>query len=118
ASFNTLRLHSHAGEFVLFESISQLKELSEAVRQRPRAFVLGGGSNVVLACALDCLVIKVQTRGVHVWAETADEWVIEAQAGEVWHDFVDLCLTNGWPGLENLALIPGTVGAAPVQNIG
>ncbi len=118
ASFNTLRLRSCAGEFVRFESLSQLQELSEALRQRSGAFVLGGGSNVVLTPVLDCLVIKVQTRGVHVWAETVDEWIIEAQAGEVWHDFVDLCLNNGWAGLENLALIPGTVGAAPVQNIG
>jgi UDP-N-acetylmuramate dehydrogenase len=118
ASFNTLQLRSYAGEFLRFESTSQLNELSEAVRRRSRVFVLGGGSNVVLAPALDCLVIKVQTRGISVWAESADEWVIEAQAGEVWHDFVDLCLKNGWQGLENLALIPGTVGAAPVQNIG
>lgn len=118
ASFNTLQLRSYAGEFLRFESMAQLNELSDAVRQRERAFVLGGGSNVVLAPTLGCLVIKVQTRGVSVWAETADEWVIEAQAGEIWHDFVGLCLKNGWPGLENLALIPGTVGAAPVQNIG
>src|SRR3546814_869198 len=66
----------------------------------------------------DCLVIKVETTGVELLSDTSDEWIVEAQAGERWHDFVEHCVKQGWNGLENLALIPGTVGAAPVQNIG
>ncbi|GAB2912018.1 UDP-N-acetylmuramate dehydrogenase [Paralcaligenes ginsengisoli] len=95
-----------------------MADLSETARRYPRVFVLGGGSNVVLAPRLDSLVIKVESRGVRVLADSGDALIVEAQAGEVWHDFVALCIANGWNGLENLALIPGTVGAAPVQNIG
>src|SRR3546814_9021644 len=72
----------------------------------------------ILAPELDCLVIKVETTGVELLSDTSDEWIVEAQAGERWHDFVEHCVKQGWNGLENLALIPGTVGAAPVQNIG
>lgn len=101
-----------------YQSPAQLADLSGIAQRYPRVFVLGGGSNVVLAPRLDSLVIKVESRGVRVLADSGDALIVEAQAGEVWHDFVALCIANGWNGLENLALIPGTVGAAPVQNIG
>ncbi|HEY9279890.1 MAG TPA: UDP-N-acetylmuramate dehydrogenase [Eoetvoesiella sp.] len=117
-SYNTLGLHSSASALVRFASSAQLGDLSEEASCHDRVFVLGGGSNVVLGPSLDCLIVKVETRGIRIWDETANELIIEAQAGEVWHDFVELCMRNGWFGLENLALIPGTVGAAPVQNIG
>jgi UDP-N-acetylmuramate dehydrogenase len=81
-------------------------------------FVLGGGSNVVLTGDVKPLVLKVEIRGRRFVEETAKAWVVEAGAGENWHDFVAWTLDQGWPGLENLALIPGTVGASPVQNIG
>ncbi|MBA4175464.1 MAG: UDP-N-acetylenolpyruvoylglucosamine reductase [Leptothrix sp. (in: Bacteria)] len=81
-------------------------------------FVLGGGSNVVLTRDVDCVVLKVEIGGRRLVSDDADAWVVEAGAGENWHDFVAWTLANGWPGLENLALIPGSVGAAPVQNIG
>ncbi|MDN5843285.1 MAG: UDP-N-acetylmuramate dehydrogenase [Alcaligenaceae bacterium] len=92
--------------------------LSGAVAQGERVFVLGGGSNVVMSPRPHSLVVKVETRGIRLLDESPDAWLVEAQAGESWHGFVDHCLDHGWPGLENLALIPGTVGAAPVQNIG
>lgn len=117
-SFNTLGLRSHAQAFVRCASAQQAQALSALADGYPRVFILGGGSNVVLAPELDCLVIKVETAGVQLLAETADTWIVEAQAGETWHDFVGYCVAQGWNGLENLALIPGTVGAAPVQNIG
>ncbi len=85
---------------------------------RARQFVLGGGSNLVLTKDLDAVVLKVEVRGRRLVAETDDAWIVEAGAGENWHDTVAWTLAQGWPGLENLALIPGTVGAAPVQNIG
>jgi len=85
---------------------------------RDRHFVLGGGSNLVLTKDLDAVVLKVEVRGLRLVAELPDAWIVEAGAGERWHDTVAWTLAQGWPGLENLALIPGTVGAAPVQNIG
>ena len=81
-------------------------------------FILGGGSNVVLTRDVDALVVKVEIMGRRLVQETAKEWIVEAGAGESWHGLVAWTLDNGWPGLENLALIPGSVGAAPVQNIG
>ncbi len=81
-------------------------------------FILGGGSNVVLTRDLDAVVLKVEILGRRLVREDADAWIVEAGAGEPWHAFVAWTLDQGWPGLENLALIPGSVGAAPVQNIG
>jgi len=81
-------------------------------------FVLGGGSNIILTRDMPQVVVKVEVRGMRLAAERDDAWIVEAGAGESWHDLVDYTLANGWPGLENMALIPGTVGAAPVQNIG
>ena len=81
-------------------------------------FVLGGGSNIILTRDMPQVVVKVEVRGVRLVEERTDAWIVEAGAGEPWHEFVAHTLAQGWPGLENLALIPGTVGAAPVQNIG
>ena len=81
-------------------------------------FVLGGGSNVVLTGDVKPVVLKVEIAGRRLVGETARAWIVEAGAGESWHDFVAWTLAQGWPGLENMALIPGTVGASPVQNIG
>ena len=81
-------------------------------------FVLGGGSNIVLTGDLKALVLKVEIMGRRLLGETGKYFLVEAGAGENWHDFVEWTLGQGWPGLENLAMIPGTVGAAPVQNIG
>ena len=85
---------------------------------RAPKFVLGGGSNIILTRDMPQLVLKVEVRGMRLVEERADAWIVEAGAGESWHDFVAWTIAQGWPGLENLALIPGTVGAAPVQNIG
>ena len=85
---------------------------------RAPKFILGGGSNIVLTRDLPQVVLKVEVRGMKLVDERADAWIVEAGAGENWHDFVAWTLAQGLPGLENLALIPGTVGAAPVQNIG
>jgi UDP-N-acetylmuramate dehydrogenase len=85
---------------------------------RSPKFILGGGSNIVLTRDMPQLVLKVEVRGRRVVEERADAWIVEAGAGEPWHDFVAWTLDQGLPGLENLALIPGTVGASPVQNIG
>jgi UDP-N-acetylmuramate dehydrogenase len=80
--------------------------------------VLGGGSNIVLTGDVKPLVLKVEVMGRRLLHETAKAYVVEAGAGESWHDFVTWTLQQGYPGLENMALIPGTVGASPVQNVG
>ncbi len=81
-------------------------------------FVLGGGSNIVLTGDVKPLVLKVEVPGRRLLDDGARAWVVEAGAGESWHDFVGWTLEHGFAGLENLALIPGSVGASPVQNIG
>jgi UDP-N-acetylmuramate dehydrogenase len=81
-------------------------------------FILGGGSNIVLTGDVKAAVLKVEIMGKRVVEEGPRATILEAGAGENWHQFVTWTLDNGHPGLENMALIPGTVGAAPVQNIG
>ncbi|MCC8394146.1 UDP-N-acetylmuramate dehydrogenase [Paraburkholderia sp. MMS20-SJTR3] len=102
--------------------IEREEQLLAAVRD-PRVaglprLVLGGGSNVVLTGDFAGLVLLVALRGRRIVREDADAWYVEAAGGEPWHEFVAWTLEQGLPGLENLALIPGTVGAAPIQNIG
>ncbi len=81
-------------------------------------FVLGGGSNIVLTGDVKPLMLKVEVAGRRLIDDGPRATIVEAGAGENWHDFVTWTLDQGWPGLENLALIPGTVGASPVQNVG
>jgi UDP-N-acetylmuramate dehydrogenase len=81
-------------------------------------FVLGGGSNIVFTRDIDSVVLKIEIMGRRLVSEDAQSWLVEAGAGENWHAFVAWTIEQGWPGLENLALIPGSVGATPVQNIG
>jgi UDP-N-acetylmuramate dehydrogenase len=80
--------------------------------------VLGGGSNIVLTGDVKPLVLKVEIAGRRLVQDTPKATVVEAGAGENWHEFVRWTLAQGYPGLENMALIPGTVGASPVQNVG
>ena len=87
------------------------------LRRLPK-FVLGGGSNLVLSRDPPGVVMRVEVRGRQLLQTRPDAWIVQAGAGEPWHEFVAWTLEQGLPGLENLALIPGTVGAAPVQNIG
>jgi len=87
------------------------------LRAMPK-FVLGGGSNIVLTGDVKPLVLKVEMKGMRLVEETDKAWIVEAAAGESWHELVHWTLAQGWPGLENMALIPGSVGASPVQNIG
>ncbi len=121
--FNTFHIVAKAQALVRVTSLAVLQEALQAVRQAPGGtplppFVLGGGSNLVLTGDVKPLVLKVELKGIGLVHETAKAWVVEAAAGEGWHDLVGWTLAHGYPGLENLALIPGTVGGAPVQNIG
>ncbi|WP_091190846.1 UDP-N-acetylmuramate dehydrogenase [Formivibrio citricus] len=117
--FNTLGLPGRARHFVRLESAEELAGLRADSRLADLPWrVLGGGSNLWLQGDLDALVIKVEIPGRHLLRETNDALYVSAGGGENWDEFVLWTLQQGWGGLENLALIPGTVGAAPVQNIG
>jgi len=114
-ALNTLALPGSAAFFARIDSAGQLAD--PALAQTPR-FILGGGSNLVLTGDFDGLMLHMATSGKRLVREDTEAWYVEAGAGENWHDFVQWTLSQGWPGLENLSLIPGTVGAAPIQNIG
>jgi UDP-N-acetylmuramate dehydrogenase len=116
---NTLALAARAEFFAAITHPAQLAALAahpDLVKQR--RFVLGGGSNLVLTGDFSGLMIHLATQGKECVGEDARYRYVRAAAGENWHEFVQWTLAQGWPGLENLSLIPGTVGAAPVQNIG
>jgi UDP-N-acetylmuramate dehydrogenase len=115
---NTFGLTSTCQAYVRIVSPAQLPAVSALAQRYSGIFVLGGGSNVVLPARMDGLVAHMAIPGIRLLETRTDAWIVEAGGGESWHGFVDTCLRNGWEGLENLALIPGTVGAAPVQNIG
>ena len=117
--YNTFGLPAVAHTLVRISSDADVRKVvDDAVLGRAPKFVLGGGSNIILTRDMPQVVLKVEVRGMRLVEERADAWIVEAGAGEDWHGFVAWTLAQGWPGLENLALIPGTVGAAPVQNIG
>lgn len=112
---NTLAL---PGQAALYARIDAPGQLADPELHRQPRFVLGGGSNLVLLGNFDGLVLHMAIPGRRLAGEDGDAWYVEAGAGENWHDFVQWTLAQGRPGLENLSLIPGTVGAAPIQNIG
>jgi len=117
--YNTFGLPAVAHTLVRIGSDADVRRVVDHPELgRAPKFVLGGGSNIVLTRDMPQVVLKVEVRGLRLVATRGDAWVVEAGAGESWHDLVAWSLAQGLPGLENLALIPGTVGAAPVQNIG
>lgn len=116
---NTMGLPSIAPIFANVVSIDDLIELFEdGFFSKHSPFILGGGSNVILSERLKRPVVKVSIPGVEVIREEGDVAFIRIGAGENWHNFVTWAVQKGYGGVENLALIPGTVGAAPIQNIG
>ena len=118
-SANSLGIAARARALVRVRSQAAVQEAAARFDlARQPFFVLGGGSNIVLTGDVQPLVLKVEIPGMALVEETSRHWIVQAGAGVVWHEFVAWTLQQGWPGLENLALIPGTVGAAPVQNIG
>ena len=118
-SLNTLKLECIAECYVQVSTTGELQEaLSEARLRSANINVLGGGSNLILNRYLPGMTIHMGLKGRELLGESADDVVIRLQAGEEWHETVLWANAEGYFGLENLALIPGTVGAAPVQNIG
>ncbi|WP_422004997.1 UDP-N-acetylmuramate dehydrogenase [Roseivirga pacifica] len=115
--YNTFGLDVKAKSFAKFKSLDTLKEGLQLAKDQP-LLILGGGSNLLFTKDYDGLVLKNELKGIDVIQEDAEHFYVEAQAGENWHQFVMHCIANNWAGVENLSLIPGTVGAAPMQNIG
>lgn len=116
---NTFGVEADASAYLKVTSVGELEQL----RQDPilcgmKRLTLGGGSNILLMRHFDGLVLHMCSRGIDIVGEDADATYIRAAAGENWHAFVQWTLAHGFPGLENLSLIPGNVGAAPIQNIG
>jgi UDP-N-acetylmuramate dehydrogenase len=118
-SSNTFGIVAKALSLVRVASETDVSDLlADAALKAAPKFVLGGGSNIVITGDVKPLVLKVEIMGKRLHSETARDWIVEAGAGETWHDVVGWTLDQGYPGLENMAMIPGTVGGAPVQNIG
>ena len=105
-----------------FTNIKKTEEVIEAItwckeKQLPY-LVLGTGSNILFTKPFEGLILKMGIIGINKTNETATEVFLSVGAGENWHHFVSYCVQKGWGGIENLSLIPGTVGASPIQNIG
>ena len=115
--YNTFGISVKAEMFAVFSSIEELKQIL-SFRNNKKLLVLGGGSNLLLTKDFDGLVIKNEIKRFEVIEETASEVIVESGAGENWHEFVLNCIDKGFGGIENLSLIPGSVGASPMQNIG
>ncbi|MEH6407018.1 MAG: UDP-N-acetylmuramate dehydrogenase, partial [Leeuwenhoekiella sp.] len=115
--FNTFGINAKAGHFVSVNSEDELKK-ALAITDFKEKLILGGGSNMLLKTNIDSLVIHINLKGIEVTAEKDDFVFVRVAAGENWHKFVLYCVLNNYGGVENLSLIPGNSGTAPVQNIG
>lgn len=115
--YNTFGIAAKASHFV---SVSSVKELQDvlALKGYPRKFIIGGGSNMLLTKDIEALVIHINLKGIVIINDETDHVLVKAYAGENWHELVMYCIDNHFGGLENLSLIPGNVGTAPIQNIG
>lgn len=118
-SFNTFGVEVAAKYFSEIHSVEEFKELAGDRRfAAEKKLVLGGGSNVLLTGDFDGCVLKNAIPGIEKVSETEADVIVKAGAGEIWHDLVLWCIEKNYGGLENLSLIPGLTGAAPIQNIG
>lgn len=116
---NTFGLDVTCSYYTVINSKEELLELiKETIYQNNPRLILGGGSNMLFTDNFNGLVIKNNIKGIEVITESEDEVIVKAGGGEVWHEFVLFCIQNNFGGLENLSLIPGCVGASPMQNIG
>jgi UDP-N-acetylmuramate dehydrogenase len=116
-SLNTFGIDAKAESFCDITSISKLKEVLKEKHSNP-LFILGGGSNMLLTQDIEALVLHINLKGIEVISETENTVVIKSMAGENWHEFVLWCLDRNYGGVENMSLIPGNIGSAPIQNIG
>lgn len=115
--YNTFGINAIAKQFV---EVTELEELKTVLQQNDskNIFVLGGGSNMLLTKDLQALVVHINLKGIEILKQTDADVLIKVMAGENWHELVLWTLSKDFGGLENLSLIPGSVGSAPIQNIG
>ncbi|MCK0158447.1 UDP-N-acetylmuramate dehydrogenase [Cellulophaga sp. F20128] len=115
--YNTFGIKAKAKFFCEVTTIAQLKQVL-SLDQYPRKFILSGGSNMLLIDDIDALVIRINIKGKEIVKEDNNTIWLQVMAGENWHNFVLWCVNNDYGGIENMSLIPGNVGTAPIQNIG
>jgi UDP-N-acetylmuramate dehydrogenase len=116
ASMNSFGIEARARYYAKISSVDELSNLQ--LEQNMPVLVLGGGSNILFTRNFDGYVLHNDIRGKQVVREDEDHIYVKTGGGEVWHSFVEYCISNGFAGVENLALIPGRNGASPIQNIG
>ncbi len=117
--FNTFGIDKKAKLFAIATTEKNVKEaLEHSSKLGIPLMILGGGSNILLTQDVNALVLKIEIKGIEVLKENDEEVILEVGAGENWHSFVLQCIEKNYAGVENLSLIPGTVGASPMQNIG
>ncbi|MDB5257868.1 MAG: murB [Chitinophagaceae bacterium] len=116
---NTFHMDVKAQWFASFSSKTELRALltDRRISEEP-LLILGGGSNILFTEDFEGVVLKNNIKGIHIVEESNDSILVDVGAGENWHQFVLHAVDNGWAGIENLSLIPGSVGASPIQNIG
>ena len=119
-AYNTFHIDAKAHYFIEIKTLAKLRELPQLAiyQSQEKKLVLGGGSNVLLTKDFDGLVVKISLRGIELMREDAHHHYVRVMAGEPWHQFVLWCIERGYAGVENMSLIPGQVGASPIQNIG
>lgn len=115
--YNTFGIDAIAKCFVSVSTINDLLEVL-TLKEYTSKLILGGGSNMLLTKNQDLLVVHINIKGISIISQDDDHVIIKANAGENWHEFVLWCLNNNFGGIENMSLIPGNVGTAPIQNIG
>ena len=115
--YNTFGVDVITQKFIAIDSIDTLKKAITLSRKTPFR-ILGGGSNVLFTKDFDGATFLINNKGIIISNEDENHVLVEVQAGENWHEFVVWCIKNNYGGVENLSLIPGSVGAAPIQNIG
>ena len=122
--YNTFHIQATAKYFAAFTTLDELQEAldffytQQTADTQQNLFVLGGGSNVLFTKDIDGLVLKNEIQGIEVVDEDDEFYYVQSAAGENWHQLVMYCVKNNFAGIENLSLIPGSVGASPIQNIG
>jgi UDP-N-acetylmuramate dehydrogenase len=118
--YNTFHIDARAQYFGRFTTLKSMEAQLEAYHELKNAplLVLGGGSNILLTGSFEGLVLKNELKGISLIGEDEQHYYVKAMAGENWHELVQYCIEAGYAGMENLSLIPGCVGASPMQNIG
>jgi UDP-N-acetylmuramate dehydrogenase len=117
-SNNTFGINAYADYFSQFHSVEELKEILNNYKNISQKMILGGGSNILFTKNYEGLILKNNIEGIEIIRESEDEVFIKVGAGVNWHQFVLFCVNQNLGGAENLSLIPGNVGASPMQNIG